>query len=146
MNDRDILERLQAGDIDLDAAISKLKGYEDLGHSRVDINREERNGAAEVIYGEGKTANQIKAIMRSMQKLGQNILVTRLDVEKAETDMFRGNSLKIFVKLVGERNQYMSSEQLRILKTLSKQKRKRVDKEDADKEEKKSKRSRPPDS
>jgi NCAIR mutase (PurE)-related protein len=84
MNDRAILESFQAGEIDLETAISKLKGYEDLGHSRVDINREERNGAAEVIYGEGKTAEQIEAIMRSMQKLEQNILVTRLDLEKAK--------------------------------------------------------------
>ncbi|MEM8868584.1 MAG: nickel pincer cofactor biosynthesis protein LarB, partial [Verrucomicrobiota bacterium] len=47
--------------------------------SRVDINRADRNGAAEVIFGQGKTAEQIIEIMQSLSSREQNVLVTRLD-------------------------------------------------------------------
>ena len=51
MNTRKILEALQKGEIKLSDAEAQLKGFEDLGHSRVDLEREERNGIPEVIYG-----------------------------------------------------------------------------------------------
>ncbi|NCG07961.1 MAG: nickel pincer cofactor biosynthesis protein LarB [Verrucomicrobia bacterium] len=84
MTTREILEQLQAGTIDLESALSELQGFEDLGHSRVDLAREARNGAPEVIYGEGKTSEQIREIMQSMAKREQNTLVTRLDTENAK--------------------------------------------------------------
>ena len=55
MNTRKILKALQRGEIKLSDAEAQLKGFEDLGHSRVDLEREERNGIPEVIYGGGKT-------------------------------------------------------------------------------------------
>jgi len=83
MDTRKILEALQNGDIDLKDAEAQLKGFEDLGHSRIDLNREERNGTAEVIYGENKTPAQIKDIMATMSARGQNILATRIRPEVA---------------------------------------------------------------
>lgn len=83
MKTRAILEQLQSGDINIDDAVNQLQGFEDLGHTRVDLNRAERNGAAEVIYGEGKTAEQIIEIIHSLKANNQNVLVTRLEKETA---------------------------------------------------------------
>jgi pyridinium-3,5-biscarboxylic acid mononucleotide synthase len=85
MSVHDVLTALQKGEIDLETATRKLQGFEDLGHTRVDLNRAERNGAAEVIYGSGKTAGQIIDIIESLRRNGNDALVTRLDPEAAET-------------------------------------------------------------
>lgn len=83
MDIRKTLEALQNGELDLEAAESQLQGFKDLGHSRVDLEREERNGSAEVIYGESKTPEQIKDIMATMVPRGQNVLATRISAETA---------------------------------------------------------------
>jgi NCAIR mutase (PurE)-related protein len=49
----------------------------------VDLERAERLGAAEVIFGEGKTAAQIVSITRTLRKARQPVLITRLSPEKA---------------------------------------------------------------
>jgi len=61
--------------------------FEDLCFAKVDHHRCLRRGFAEVIYGEGKTADQIAAIARAMIKFGSNILITRVDSRKAEQVM-----------------------------------------------------------
>ena len=56
----------------------------DLGYARLDLDRAERTGAGEVIYGAGKTAEQIAGIVRALTGAGQQrVLITRLDAEKA---------------------------------------------------------------
>lgn len=58
---------------------------ENLGFARVDLQRQSRQGAAEVVYGEGKSATQIVGILQTLQKHRQlPALVTRLDCKKAE--------------------------------------------------------------
>ena len=58
---------------------------DDLGFARVDLQRRSRQGTAEVVYGEGKTAAQIAAILASLRDHGQlPALVTRIDAEKAK--------------------------------------------------------------
>lgn len=84
MKTRDILEQLKRGELDLESALAQLQGFEDLGHSRVDLAREQRNGAPEVIYGDGKTTQQIGEIMQSMAQRDQNVLVTRLNTQSAK--------------------------------------------------------------
>ncbi|MDB2506178.1 nickel pincer cofactor biosynthesis protein LarB [Opitutales bacterium] len=79
MNTRKILEQVKSGSIDIEDAVHQLQGFEDLGHSRVDLHRAERNGTAEVIYGEGKTSEQIIEIMQSLIAHQQNVLVTRIN-------------------------------------------------------------------
>ena len=55
----------------------------DLGYAQVDTARGLRTGVSEVIYGAGKTAEQIAGIVSAMRKAGQQrILITRLDGEK----------------------------------------------------------------
>ena len=68
-------------------ALLKLKEapFEDLGYAKVDFHRSVRQGAAEVIYGAGKTTEQIAGIARTMGERGcRNILVTRIGPEVAE--------------------------------------------------------------
>jgi len=61
--------------------------FEDLCFAKVDHHRRLRRGFAEVIYGEGKTAGQIAAIVQSMKEFGGNIVITRVDKQKAEQIM-----------------------------------------------------------
>lgn len=61
--------------------------FEDLCFAKVDHHRCIRRGFAEVIYGEGKTAEQIAAIAKSMVEFGANVLVTRVDRQKADAVM-----------------------------------------------------------
>ena len=81
-----LLEAVQAGTVSVEDAMLRLKDqpYEDIGYAKVDLHRQVRQGAAEVIYGAGKTAQQIAGILRSLEDNGQkNVLITRLDPEKA---------------------------------------------------------------
>lgn len=76
---------VKSGRVSIDEAMARLKSlpYEDLGHSRVDHHRSLRKGFPEVIWGEGKTPEQILSIMKGLKEKGQNILITRLDEKKA---------------------------------------------------------------
>jgi pyridinium-3,5-biscarboxylic acid mononucleotide synthase len=82
---RNLLRNLQHGDIDLDDALERLKHlpYEDLGEANVDHHRGLRTGFPEVIFGGGKSVGQIEKIMVALLDKGNNILVTRLEEEKA---------------------------------------------------------------
>lgn len=84
---RKILESVREGSISIDDALLKLKKkpFEDIGYAKVDIHRKLRQGAAEVIYGAGKTSEQIIGIINTMLKNEQNtILITRLSAEVAK--------------------------------------------------------------
>ena len=80
------LRDVQAGHMTPEAALKRLAlaPYEDIGYAKIDHHRGLRNGTGEVIYGAGKNAAQIAAIAgRMVAAGGENILVTRLDEEKA---------------------------------------------------------------
>ncbi len=76
-----------------DGAVSVEEGIEhlstlpfaDIGVARVDHHRHIRTGFPEVVLGEGKTPDQIIAIAEEMRRHGSNVLVTRVDREKALT-------------------------------------------------------------
>ena len=58
---------------------------DNLGFARVDLSRSRRQGVPEVVYGAGKTARQISAILDSLRRHRQlPALVTRIDAPKAE--------------------------------------------------------------
>lgn len=83
---RAMLEQVAAGTMDVDAAVLKLKKapIEDLGFAKIDNHRGLRQGAAEVIYGAGKTGEQIAKIAGAMRQGGQEtVLITRMSKEKA---------------------------------------------------------------
>ena len=59
---REMLKKVAAGELSVDNAVLELKkepftaaGYDDLGFAKLDTHRKLRQGAAEVIYGAGKT-------------------------------------------------------------------------------------------
>ena len=82
-----LLQAVQDGKVSVDDALLQLKQqpFEDLGYAKVDLHRKVRQGANEVIYGAGKTPEQIIGILEKMAQNGQkNILITRLDKEKAD--------------------------------------------------------------
>ena len=84
---RKLLEAVKNGETGVDEALLQLKmaPFEDIGYAKVDLHRKIRQGAAEVIYGAGKTAEQIIGIIESMKRNGQEtILITRLSQESAD--------------------------------------------------------------
>ena len=88
-NKREILSLLRAvaaGETAPEDALLELKTepFADLGYAKVDFHRGVRQGAAEVVYGASKTAQQILGIAQAMGERGcRNILITRMDPEKA---------------------------------------------------------------
>ncbi len=61
------------------------KKFEDIGFAKVDLDRNERQGASEVIYGAGKTPEQIFSIASTLIGAGQQpVLITRIEKGKAE--------------------------------------------------------------
>ncbi len=76
---------MQAGGTPIDDAFAELRQlpFADLGFAMVDHHRAIRQGVPEVILGEGKTAAQIVGISNELARMGQNVLVTRIDAEKA---------------------------------------------------------------
>ncbi len=83
---RKLLEGVSNGSVSVDDALLKLKTkpFEDIGYAKVDMHRKLRQGAAEVIYGAGKTPEQITGIVETMLKNGQStVLIPRLSAEAA---------------------------------------------------------------
>jgi len=88
MKSIDILKNVQNGEMSAEDAMLKLRmqPFEELGYATVDHHRQLRTGIAEVIYGEGKTAEQISGIATSMANNKQSvILITRMSKEIADT-------------------------------------------------------------
>ncbi|EFK95354.1 circadian phase modifier CpmA-like protein [sediment metagenome] len=85
-NIRRLLERLSLGDISVDDAVTTLRylPYEDIGFACIDHHRNLRRGHSEVIFGEGKEADDIIAIMNRMAGKQENIMITRISPDKAE--------------------------------------------------------------
>ena len=83
---RKLLESVRSGETSVDDAMLELKKapFEDIGYAKVDLHRKVRQGAAEVIYGAGKTPEQIGGIIDAMRANGQNrVLITRMSPEAA---------------------------------------------------------------
>lgn len=82
-----ILEAVSAGEMTVEEALLAIKKepFEDIGYAKIDLHRGVRQGIPEVIYGAGKTAEQIIAIAEKMKQNGQNtILITRLSSTVAQ--------------------------------------------------------------
>ena len=87
-----ILKLVQSGDLDIQNAQIQLThqlaksaaAAGDLGFANLDLEREKRTGFPEVIYGEGKTVEQIIAIINKLMQHTERVLATRVDPVKAE--------------------------------------------------------------
>ena len=73
-----ILRAYRDGEIDDAIAAERIKNlsYEDIGYARVDHARAERQGFPEVIFGEGKTSQQIVGIFEKLLARRPNVLIT----------------------------------------------------------------------
>lgn len=82
---RKLLLQVQANELSAEAAMDQLRTlpFEQVPEATVDHHRALRMGVPEVIYGEGKTAEQILRIAQNITEAGHNLLVTRLDPDKA---------------------------------------------------------------
>lgn len=84
---KQLLCRLKEGSATVDDVVLKLRQapFEDIDFAKLDLHRGLRSGAGEIIYGEGKTAEQIALIASKLLEAGQNrILITRLSEDKAD--------------------------------------------------------------
>ena len=89
MREDEILELfagVKSGRVSEQEALKYLKNYpyEDVGCAKIDTQRTLRNGAGEVIYGEGKTDDEILRIAEAIGARGQNILITRTNEQVFE--------------------------------------------------------------
>ena len=83
-----LLDDVAAGRISPSAASTRLARlpWADLGHTRVDHHRALRQGLPEAVYGPGKTAAQVVAIVGELLANGTGpVLVTRVDDDQADT-------------------------------------------------------------
>jgi NCAIR mutase (PurE)-related protein len=83
---RRLLERVQEREASIDEALEALRQlpFRDIGVATVDHHRALRQGVPEVIFGERKTVDQIAAIAEEMVRAGHNVLVTRVEPDKAK--------------------------------------------------------------
>lgn len=83
---RTLLEKIKSDQVSIEEAIKiiKLEPYNDLGFAKLDNHRGIRQGIAEVVYGAGKTPDQIIKIVDHLRKNQKNVLVTRLSKEAYE--------------------------------------------------------------
>jgi len=81
-----LLADVSQGKLGPDEALEQLRSlpFEDLGFAKVDHHRHLRTGFPEVIFGSGKTAEQIVEIARRVKDRSQNVLITRLAASEAE--------------------------------------------------------------
>jgi len=82
---RALLEAVREGKLDIEGATKELRDlpFTDLGYAMVDHHRALRQGVPEVIFGEGKTSEQIVGIAGSIVGHGSICLITRLSADKA---------------------------------------------------------------
>ncbi len=83
---RTILDEVSRGEMSVDDALLAIRKepFHDIDFAKIDLHRKVRQGAAEVIYGAGKTVEQIDGIVSTMQKHGEaSILITRLSADSA---------------------------------------------------------------
>lgn len=82
-----LLKGVQDGSLSIDEAVLKLRKapFEDIGYAKLDTHRALRQGVPEIIYGAGKSADQIIGIIDKMKETGQDtVIITRIDAAKAE--------------------------------------------------------------
>ena len=84
---RSLLEALREGALDVDGALAALRPDVTVGtpapFATVDISRPQRTGFPEVIFGQGKSSEQILEIMKTLHEAGQNAVATRVEPRKA---------------------------------------------------------------
>ena len=88
---RTLLQDVRAGTVSDEAAIERLRTlpYEDLGFARLDYHRAVRTGFPETVYCQGKTPEQVAAIVARLAERHDHVLATRAGPEHAEATLLR---------------------------------------------------------
>ena len=83
---KELLNAVRTKKIGIAEAMDQLRGMplDDLGFAKVDLHRAVRRGFPEGVYGEGKTLEQIVAIVGGLMRAKQTVLVTRVGPEVYE--------------------------------------------------------------
>ena len=83
---RQLLEAVRTGSQDVDSALESLAQlpFVDTPNARIDTHRALRQGLPEVVFGLGKTPEQIIEIVIGLREVEQSVLVTRVEVDAAE--------------------------------------------------------------
>ena len=86
---KELLRQVSEGRTGVDEAVDALSDlpYKELGFAKIDNHRELRTGYPEVIFGQGKTAAQVRDILEFMMTRQSNILATRIAPETAREVM-----------------------------------------------------------
>ena len=98
---RELLRQVSSGDLSVEQALLQIKlaPFTDLGYAMLDDHRAVRQGIAEVIYGAGKTPEQIRDIAAALLDRGQKlVLITRMSEAAAE---LTGGSLPLQYHKIG---------------------------------------------
>jgi pyridinium-3,5-biscarboxylic acid mononucleotide synthase len=95
---RKLLEDVKTGEVDVDGALDRLRHmpFEDLGFAKVDHHRALRHGMPEVIFGKGKTPEQVSAIASRLLDRSANVLITRSDAAIADAMRSRFTEAEYF--------------------------------------------------
>ncbi len=82
----EILGALSAGEMKTEEALQRIRDERvaDLGFAKVDLDRGRRRGVPEVVFGQGKTPEQIAEIIQALRANGQRALATRVDSSVAQ--------------------------------------------------------------
>ena len=80
---KDVLNKVHLGKLSPEEAFLVLKDYpyQNLGFAKIDHHRELRKGFPEIIFGMGKTEEQILKISREIIKKGGNLLITKVETK-----------------------------------------------------------------
>jgi len=78
---RGLLEQVHTGAVDVESALDRMRHlpFEDLGYAKLDHHRSLRHGLTEVVFGKGKTPEQVAAIADRLLDKSPNLLITRAD-------------------------------------------------------------------
>lgn len=78
-----LLQAVKTDQLSISEAKVELNQYDELGFAKIDLHRRKRQGFPEVIFGEGKTEQQLVKIIHSLILHEETILITRVNNEKA---------------------------------------------------------------
>jgi pyridinium-3,5-biscarboxylic acid mononucleotide synthase len=83
---RGLLERLKSSEATVEEVMDRLKGlpFEDIGFAKIDHHRGLRKGQPEVIYGAGKTPEQVAEIFSRLAAINPNVICTRVEEDSAD--------------------------------------------------------------
>lgn len=80
---KSILDAVSSGNVTAEAAAEQIKNlsFEDVGYAKIDHGRATRQGFPEVVFGQGKTREQIIGIFEKLIARSPNVLITRTTAE-----------------------------------------------------------------